>query len=147
MKQHEEGLLCDNCAVWHHIKCEKVDEELYEVMKKQKNMLWFCSVCNPKVRKSLKELEKVKDENTEMKKELNSLKKENGVMAKKVEELEEKWTERENRGEEEQTDLKAELNKWEKKKKLKKNNAKWKDFEKFEERMKERGGGVGEKSN
>ena len=106
---------------------------MYEVMKKQKNMLWFCSVCNPKVRKSLKELEKVKEENTEMKKELNSLKKENGVMAKKVEELEEKWIEGENRREEEQTDLKAELNNW------KKMNAKWKEeFEKFEERVKER---------
>lgn len=30
VKRNERGLQCDSCRVWHHVRCEQV-EEVYEV--------------------------------------------------------------------------------------------------------------------
>lgn len=114
VKDNEPGLECDNCTVWHHKKCERVDDDVYEMLKREKDMMWFCSTCNPKVRRNLKEVEKFKEENADMKKELNNLRKENGDMATKMEQLEEKWAEKECGMEKDQGEFKTELSKWKK---------------------------------
>lgn len=133
VKKDDDGLLCDKCAVWHHAKCEKVEEDVYEVLKRQKNMLWFCADCNPKVRENLKEMDKIKEENVEMKKQIHELKEHNDVMCRKMEDLEEKWNQRDLKREEDQGNLKAELRKW------KSMNEEMKEhIQRFEEKMSER---------
>ena len=129
VRKNERGLQCDSCQVWHHVKCEKVEDEVYEVLKKQQGTLWFCTPCNPKVRANLREASKIIEEN-KMKKELHVLKEKNELMVKKMEEIEEKWKERESKIEEEKGDLKAELIKW------KRMNEELKEsFDSFEEKM------------
>lgn len=46
----EHGLLVDRCQVWHHVICEEVEEEVYELLKKQHDTLMQC---NPRVRQNL----------------------------------------------------------------------------------------------
>lgn len=48
VRHNERGLQCDSCQVWHHVKCEQVEDGVYEALKRQQGTLWFCTPCNPK---------------------------------------------------------------------------------------------------
>ena len=44
----------------NHMHCENIEEGTYEVlMKGDKNIMWLCYTCNPRVRRNLKEIEKI----------------------------------------------------------------------------------------
>lgn len=42
----DAALCCESCKAWFHTKCEKIDEEAYDVLRKYKSLHWFCNVCN-----------------------------------------------------------------------------------------------------
>lgn len=45
--ENESAILCDNCQVWFHSECSKLDEETYTFLKNTKipNILWHCDIC------------------------------------------------------------------------------------------------------
>lgn len=69
VKENAAGLQFDKSAVWHHKRCGKVEDQVYQILKRKKDMIWFYSTCNPKIRRYLKEVEKYKELKAEMKKE------------------------------------------------------------------------------
>lgn len=102
--------MCDNCEHWFHSDCEGVEEELYKILKKKKTMMWFCKACSPNVKTSLREVEKIKDENTKMRGEVKDLKEKNEEVTTKMEHLEDKWKKCESK-DECKDDVRAELRK------------------------------------
>ena len=46
--QHRKAIKCDSCGFWNHIKCEKIDDKMYEKLKKQDESLQtkhYCKIC------------------------------------------------------------------------------------------------------
>ena len=44
----QKALLCDGCSFWHHIKCEKISEEIYVFPsdhQEKQSINWFCRKC------------------------------------------------------------------------------------------------------
>jgi len=42
------GLTCDVCGFWHHAKCEKVSDEVYEFLcdhSDDASLAWYCKKC------------------------------------------------------------------------------------------------------
>ena len=114
----DNGLECDECAMWFHIGCEGVALALYKQMQDHKGMLWFCKKCRPKVAKQARELKQLKEEmkglkeenreltedlqkereeNKEMREKISRLQEENREMMKRMKAWEEGWEEKENR--------------------------------------------------
>ena len=46
----EEGIECDYCTRWYHIKCQKVENRIIKVVEKG-GVRWYCSRCEGEVRK------------------------------------------------------------------------------------------------
>ncbi|KAK4307566.1 hypothetical protein Pmani_020710, partial [Petrolisthes manimaculis] len=44
--EEDAGIQCDHCKRWYHKNCEKVGEELYKQLERDKERLWFCKGCN-----------------------------------------------------------------------------------------------------
>lgn len=77
VKTTDNGLTCETCGIWYHAGCEKVTQELYKILLKYEEQMWFCSLCRPEVKKGMeriKELEKTNEE-----------------MNEKLKDMEEKW--------------------------------------------------------
>ena len=62
VKKGEEGVMCDRCNVWHHIDCKRIKEDTCKILRKDRSILWFCTGCNPKVLKEVKEAERFRKE-------------------------------------------------------------------------------------
>ena len=52
----EDSIECESCLKWEHRACAGISEEEYEVISGDlsTNIMFFCSVCRPKVRLALK---------------------------------------------------------------------------------------------
>lgn len=48
-----DGIECDRCLKWFHIKCAKMSKEQYEMHVEMKDCFWFCVTCKIKVKKYL----------------------------------------------------------------------------------------------
>ena len=77
MRSHDNGLQCEKCETWFHIKCENVSLDFYKALRKASEEIWFCTACKGKV-KSL--IETVKE-----------LEQKNDLLQRKMECLEDKW--------------------------------------------------------
>ena len=42
----DAGVLCEICDIWHHIKCENVDELMYKALMQFKALHWYCEKCS-----------------------------------------------------------------------------------------------------
>ncbi|KAG0725772.1 hypothetical protein GWK47_037953 [Chionoecetes opilio] len=103
------GLECDKCLEWHHTQCKEEEVETYQILQRNnKNIFWICSVCNPQVRKNLKEDECNQEEFMKIRKELHDSTEANKVVMKKMNEMKEKLKDGKNRGNG-QGDFEAEL--------------------------------------
>ena len=44
--RHRKAVKCDSCRYWNHIKCEGIDNKMYEALKKEpENSIHFCKIC------------------------------------------------------------------------------------------------------
>lgn len=84
VNQDDDGILCDDCNLWHHAHCEKVGEQMFRAIEKGELNLWFCEKCSKRVKETVHEAKKLKLDNAEMKRELNSLKEGNVEMMNKM---------------------------------------------------------------
>ena len=41
---NHKAIQCDICDIWVHIKCNKINSQTYELLKKD-NTQWFCNEC------------------------------------------------------------------------------------------------------
>ena len=111
VKNNDNAMKCDECHCWFHIGCEKVSKALYEVMKENKELMWFCSRCRPQIRRNAQEVQKLrsqnqslteelemeKRENKEIREMLKNLQEENKGLLGRVKALERGWAEKENK--------------------------------------------------
>jgi PHD-finger len=53
--ERDKALLCEICGLWYHIKCQKVSEETYKLLKRESNtnLHWYCSGCDKGIAKVL----------------------------------------------------------------------------------------------
>lgn len=41
-----EGVGCDSCPQWYHIKCVKIPKDVYNYMQSNNNLKWYCCSCS-----------------------------------------------------------------------------------------------------
>ena len=110
VKKGEEGVMCDRCNVWHHVDCERIKEDTYRILRKDRSILWFCTACNPEARKEVKEAERFREENIELRKELDIMKGNYGGMENEVAKLKE-WSRQDSMDDKEKEVFLAQLTK------------------------------------
>lgn len=66
VRKKQKGLKCDSCQQWFHTGCEEVNDELYAMLKKYEDQMWFCKPCKQQVKnvmmKKFKQMEKQTEE-------------------------------------------------------------------------------------
>lgn len=60
VKEKELGLQCEVCDGWSHAQCEKISEEVMQVLQRD-NFHWYCNKCNSGVGKMLKVVIKMQE--------------------------------------------------------------------------------------
>ena len=74
VRDTDHGICCDACAVWLHAGCAKVGKEVYQFLKKNEDLLWYCRQCKPQVKTAMKENVKLRKEMEGLKREMNEFK-------------------------------------------------------------------------
>lgn len=71
----DDAILCDICEFWHHIECEKVDENVYQFLQQNasSSIQWYCQKCNPTAKALLKGLSDVAVRQTQLEAKLDRL--------------------------------------------------------------------------
>lgn len=48
VKGNDRALQCNLCDLWHHIACERVNEDIYKILMKndETTLHWYCGKCN-----------------------------------------------------------------------------------------------------
>lgn len=71
----DDAILCDICEFWHHIECEKVDENVYQFLQQNANsaIQWYCQKCNRTAKAFLKSLSDVKLRQTQLEERFDRL--------------------------------------------------------------------------
>ena len=59
----EEGILCDECGYWYHIRCGKLAKKIYELIIKHKELEWRCPNCKVEALKMKEKMNKLVEEN------------------------------------------------------------------------------------
>ena len=75
----DEGVACDGCLEWFHLKCAEVKNELYKEMGafesiRGANICWYCGGCNEGIKQLKLVVEDLKDSNKKIREELDLLK-------------------------------------------------------------------------
>lgn len=73
VQDNDNGLQCEKCDAWFHIKCEKVSLELYKALKRASGEMWFCTTCKWKVRSLLETVKKLEQKNEDLQRRMESL--------------------------------------------------------------------------
>ena len=75
--QRDKGICCDKCQKWYHTNCQQMSLELYGVLKKHQDEMWFCNRCKVEVKESIIKIKELEEKNKRLE--------------EKVKALEEKW--------------------------------------------------------
>lgn len=65
---------CGFCGKWFHIECEKVSEQLFDVLTENPQIHWYCAKCNDKAPEVMAVIQKCTKENADVRKEMADLK-------------------------------------------------------------------------
>lgn len=71
------ALCCDMCDEWFHSGCEKVNKELYLILKKYKELDWYCRECKGQMRNATLEVKKIRQELEEVRQAMQEAKAQN----------------------------------------------------------------------
>ena len=71
----DDAILCDICEFWHHIDCEKVDENVYKFLQQNANsaIQWYCQKSNRTAKALLKGLSDVAVRQTQLEERFDKL--------------------------------------------------------------------------
>lgn len=69
----DEGLQCEVCERWYHLKCQDVTEEVYKILD-QECIHWYCKGCNKRVAKLVKAVAKLEERQDRLEEELEETK-------------------------------------------------------------------------
>lgn len=72
----QQGVCCEICKYWYHIKCVGISSTQYASLVKMKNTLWFCDADKKKVKELIKREATVAAVNDEVKQELSEIRQE-----------------------------------------------------------------------
>ena len=81
VRSEEQGVCCDGCQWWYHIRCATIEVKLYVAMMKyntteKQGLYWYCEKCNVDVKEWKSEVQKVRVEMLNLTQQLNTVKKE-----------------------------------------------------------------------
>jgi hypothetical protein len=72
--RNDKGLLCEYCSKWHHCECEKILNDEYDfIVKRGRQLHWFCSNCNVKALDVIQIVSTIKEANDKLKVDMDSL--------------------------------------------------------------------------
>lgn len=94
-KRGDNAIACDSCKKWFHCGCGKCSINLFNVIKKEKDVLWFCYSCKSGVLNACEEVKKLREENKKIRQELKEFKEKNDMLADSIRQMEDKWNEQE----------------------------------------------------
>jgi len=83
------GLKCDGCGLWHHIECERVNDDVYDFLAKHEDIpsiLGLCKKCSVTSKKMLSMLISVQDYQQQLEGKINAL---GSMMEKRMDDLSE----------------------------------------------------------
>lgn len=66
VKENDDGLKCETCEQWYHTECENVAQELYKILQKYEDQMWFCGDCKNEVRGNIQKVKELERKNEEM---------------------------------------------------------------------------------
>ena len=46
--KNHKAVACDNCGLWIHIKCNKINTQTYKYLQKE-SCAWYCISCSSKI--------------------------------------------------------------------------------------------------
>ena len=62
VKENDDAVECQWCTTWEHKKCLKLHDNQYDIIGQiPANLMWFCGVCQPKVRMTLRFFNEVRE--------------------------------------------------------------------------------------
>jgi len=50
------GVQCEICMFWFHAKCVDISTEVYSFLEKNRNIHWYCDVCNKGMAQVIEEI-------------------------------------------------------------------------------------------
>lgn len=71
--ERSKSILCEMCNRWYHAACERIENDLFTVLKKYKDELWFCHECKPEIRSCIQKLKYLEKQNNETQSRLKVL--------------------------------------------------------------------------
>lgn len=97
VKEETKAVECDNCALWYHLQCTKVSARLYEEINEGNGeSVWHCDTCKGVVKGMITEIEKLKEENEQLRIDMKCVIEHNKNLNQKLKEIEDKWEEKKN---------------------------------------------------
>ena len=66
-------MCCNLCHAWFHIECVGIDEEIYQTLENMKGSVWLCESCEYTFSELKVGVEKLADENVELKARIRDL--------------------------------------------------------------------------
>ena len=91
MVDTDDGVQCDHCDLWFHVKCSGLAQKTYAMLSKIDNFDWTCQKCK-------KELTNFRKENRQLKQENDSLKLENQNLKDRLTAMEKRLVTRGDKG-------------------------------------------------
>lgn len=75
VRNRDRGLLCEVCDLWYHNGCEKVTVEQYDFLMDEQNeaIAWICRKCKGNIKNYATKIDKLVNENKELKERLERL--------------------------------------------------------------------------
>ena len=54
--QRQKGIQCNFCDKWHHCKCQKVPDDVYNILKSKESchVVWYCAPCKVNIHGTIK---------------------------------------------------------------------------------------------
>ena len=85
----EDSIECESCLKWEHRVCAGISKEEYEVLSSDlsANIMFFCSVCRPKVKLALKFFNEIEEKQKSMGERVKQLEEELKSLVIKISQL------------------------------------------------------------
>ena len=66
VKNEDNGLQCDGCRMWYHIRCDKVEKKLYKVHMEHEDLIWLCRKCKPQLSNWVNKIQILEEQNEKL---------------------------------------------------------------------------------
>lgn len=83
----QQGVKCDACGFWHHTKCEKVSDEVYDFLSRHgddESLIWYCRKCVATCKNFMKFMNIIQESQQRMEERLEAM---NNSVGRKMAEM------------------------------------------------------------